>query len=88
MSILQRIRQTLESRGLPSAGPDRHGYLLETVSDTLVIVRWGCGDPFRDVHRHQALRACHDALRRAGYHIRVVRFANPTGAYLQVTERP
>ena len=87
MSIVRLVRRALEERGLPEAGPRSYGYWVEEGPRQSAIVRWGRGDPFRDVHR-SGLTTCRDALQRAGFHTTVVPFANPTGRYIQVTAPP
>ena len=87
MSIVQLVQRALEDQGLPEAGPRADGYCVEDGPRWSAIVRWGHGDPFRDVHR-QGLTTCREALRRAGFDTTVVPFANPTGRYIQVTAPP
>jgi hypothetical protein len=84
MSIIQHVQRVLEDRGLSRAGPRSCGFYVEDGIRQSAMVRWGRGEPFRDVHR-QGIFACEDALRRAGFHTAIVQFANPSGHYISVS---
>jgi len=92
MSAAEQVRDVLARSDLPEASADREGYRVEDGHGDTAIVRWGRGEPFRDVPCQRLirdnLRACQDALEREGFDTQRVRFADPAGVYISATKRP
>jgi len=91
MSIAPQVREALDRQSIHETSVNKDGYRVEEGPDDSAIVRWGRGEPFREVptsRQGQDLARCGRALDAMGFKVLPKEFKDADGRYIMVSRRP